>query len=346
MADTLTAVDDSEAGKTTYFHGEAPFAGILPVACFMRGKQEDCAMEPTRIVTRPDFDGIVCAVLLKDALGIAGPVFWIEPGAVQKKEAPIRVGDVVANLPYDPRCSLWFDHHYTNRIDTPFEGAFALTPSAARVVFEYFPGRFSRDFTELVVQTDRIDSADLTEEEVRHPERYPYVLLSMSVKNPDREAAYWDHLVDLLGAGGINEVMEDRMVRERCQRVVAQNLRYRELLRAHTAVRGPVSVTDFRSLEKSPGGNRFLVFSLFPDTVVNAKIHYHDRDRDKVVVHLGHSIFNRNCRVNVGKLLSAYQGGGHRGAGAAAFDRSEADRHIAEILSVLERNETNEADGP
>jgi hypothetical protein len=300
-------------------------------------------MDSKRIVTRPDFDGVVCAVLLKDMLEIPSPVYWVEPAELQKGLVAVRAGDVIANLPYDPRCSLWFDHHFTNRIEGPFPGAFSLAPSAARVIFEYYSGRFSQDFSELVAETDRIDSADLTEDEVLRPERHPHVLLSMTVKNPEREPAYWDLLVKMLQTRRIDDVMADPEVKRRCEAVVTQNHQYRKLLEAHTEIRGQVSVTDFRPFEKTPGGNRFLVFSLFPEAVVNAKIHYHDQDRDKVVIHLGHSIFNRNCRVNVGMLLSDFEGGGHRGAGAATFDRSKADRYIPQIIAALERNEPNDA---
>ncbi len=69
-----------------------------------------------RIVTRPDFDGIVCAVLLTEALAIQQPVKWIEPSALQRGLVEIREGDILANLPYNDKCTLWFDHHYTNRI--------------------------------------------------------------------------------------------------------------------------------------------------------------------------------------------------------------------------------------
>jgi len=91
-----------------------------------------------RIVTRPDFDGVVCAALLYEAEKITEPVKWVRPNDVQKGRVDIRKGDIMANLPYDERCSLWFDHHYSNRINRPFKGAFKLAPSAAGVIFEYY----------------------------------------------------------------------------------------------------------------------------------------------------------------------------------------------------------------
>ena len=295
-----------------------------------------------RIVTRPDFDGIVCAVLLFDVLDIQPPVKWVEPSDIQKGLEKIGEGDVLANLPFDKRCSLWFDHHFTNEIDMPFEGAFEMAPSAARVVYEYYRNQFTKDFSELVEAADKIDAADLTIDEVNYPERYPYVLLSMTVKIPGQDEAYWNHLVTLLCAGDIESVMADPEVQQRCRETIEENDEYRELLLAHTEMQSHVSVTDFRAFDATPAGNRFLVFSLFPESVVNVKIHHHDDDRSKVVVHLGHSIFNWGCHVNVGHLLAGFEGGGHRGAGATTFSAEKADDYIPKILDALIQNESNE----
>ena len=119
-----------------------------------------------RIITRPDFDGVVCAVLLSDALKIEKPVKWAEPNAVQRGLVDIRKGDIVANLPYHDRCTLWFDHHYTNRIYRTFNGAFKIAPSAAGIIFEYYRDSFQRDYRELVAAADKIDAAELTLDEV------------------------------------------------------------------------------------------------------------------------------------------------------------------------------------
>ena len=122
-----------------------------------------------RIITRPDFDGVVCASLLYEAKHIEHPVKWVEPNEMQKGLVDVREGDIIANLPYDERCSLWFDHHHTNRIDKPFKGSFKIAPSAAGVIYEYYKDRFYKDYSELVKETDKIDSANLSLDEVLHP---------------------------------------------------------------------------------------------------------------------------------------------------------------------------------
>ncbi|MGD2185905.1 MAG: exopolyphosphatase [Desulfobacterales bacterium] len=298
-----------------------------------------------RIVTRPDFDGIVCAVLLFEALDITSPVIWVEPNHVQKGRVDIQSEDIIANLPYDERCALWFDHHYTNQIDAPFEGAFKIAPSAAGVIFEYYHSSFRRDYGKLVQAADRIDSADLILDEVLHPENYPYVLLSLTISSEDQpDEPYWNQLVELFRKYEIRQVLKDSEVKQRCQSVVAQNDRYVDFIKKHTSINQEVSITDLRAVDKAPSGNRFLVYSLFPNTMVNLRIRYEDQNKETIVVNVGHSIFNPKCNVNVGLMLAQFDGGGHRGAGSARFVASKADEYIPKIINILLKNENNETE--
>ncbi len=296
-----------------------------------------------RIVTRPDFDGIVCAVILFEALDIKEPVKWLEPGEIQKGEAEIEEGDVVANLPYGEKCSMWFDHHYSNQIDMPFKGLFKIAPSAAGIVYEYFKDRLKRDYRELIKETDKIDSANLSMDEVVHPENYPYVLLSMTISNDDEgEEIYWNSLVDMLRTQPIEKIIKHPEVSRRCRVVIEENTAFKDHLLKNTTLEKHVSITDFRAFDKAPTGNRFLVYSLFPQAIVSIKIRYDIEDRKRVIVSVGHSIFNRKCNVNVGLMLSNFEGGGHRGAGACSFHISKAKDYIKQIIDILIKNEPNE----
>jgi len=195
-----------------------------------------------RIVVRPDFDGIVCTVLLKEALKIEEPVQWVEPNAMQSGEVKIRKGDIIANLAYRKECTLWFDHHVSNRPNIPFDGAFELAPSAAGLIFTFFnnfdyaknPGsvagslkKFPRDFTELVAATDKIDSASVNLDEVLHPEKYPYVLISTTiVSHRSTDEPYWNHLVDLLRKCDIQKVLKSLEVQKRCDEALEEDKKY------------------------------------------------------------------------------------------------------------------------
>jgi len=296
-----------------------------------------------RIVTRPDFDGVVCAALLYEAEDIVDPVKWVEPGDIQKDKIEIRPGDIIANLPYSEKCSLWFDHHYTNTISKSFNGAFKIAPSAAGIIFEYYQDQLKKDYSDLIKETDRIDSAELSMDEVLHPEKYPYILLSMTISGRSKaDEAYWNRVVDLIRSFEITTIINDRAVKERCRTVNINNKKYKKLLKKHTRIKNHVAITDFRSLDETPDGNRFLTYSLFPESVVNVKIRYDDEERQTVALSIGHSIFNKNCKVNVGLLLSRFEGGGHQGAASCRFHVSKADSYIPEIIEILLKNEPNE----
>lgn len=296
-----------------------------------------------RIVTRPDFDGIVCAVLLYEAMDIREPVKWVEPNALQRGMVDIRKGDIIANLPYADRCSFWFDHHYTNRIYRPFNGVFKIAPSAAGIIFSHYKDRFKRDYSELVTATDKIDAAELSLDEVQHPEKHGYVLLSMTVVNAgEPDEAYWNKLVDLLRKYDLQRVLDDPEIKLRCGQVIELNEKYAVYLKKNTRLDKQVSITDFRKLENIPAGNRFLVYSLFPDSVVNLRIRYEKKNKAMTAVNIGHSIFNRRCNVNAGLLLADFGGGGHRGAASTRFESSNADTYLPLIIDALQKNENNE----
>ena len=296
-----------------------------------------------RIVTRPDFDGVVCAALLYETEDITEPVKWVEPSDMQKGMIEIRQGDIIANLPYNEKCSLWFDHHYTNTINKSYNGAFKIAPSAAGIIFEYYRDKLKQDYSELIEETDKIDSADLSLDEVRHPENYPYILLSMTISGRNEaDEAYCNRVVNLLRRFEIDDIINDQGVNERCRTVKSNNKKYKELLKNYTQIKNHVAITDFRSLNETPDGNRFLAYSLFPESVVNVKIRYDDKERQMIALSIGHSIFNKNCNVNVGLLLSRFEGGGHQGAAACRFHVSKADSYIPEIIDILLKNEPNE----
>jgi len=292
-----------------------------------------------RIVTRPDFDGIVCAVLILEAENASPSVKWVSPSDMQKGKIDISQGDIIANLPYHPNCSLWFDHHFSNRIRHKIPGLFEIAPSAARLVFKYYQDKVQKDFTELVAETDKIDSANLSLDEILTPEKYPYVLLSMTLQDHNPlEEPYWNRVVDLLRHKEIAAILADSEVRERAKTVIHENVSYQALLENHTRLEEQVAISDFRDFDNLPYGNRFLVYSMFPEAIVSLKIGYEDHRKEKVIVKVGHSILNKNCRVNVGQMLSYFEGGGHKGAGACRFPVEKSEEYLPKIIDILKKN--------
>jgi hypothetical protein len=295
-----------------------------------------------RLVTRGDLDGLTCAVLLclnEDIDSIA----LLHPQDISDGRADIRPGDILANLPYDPRCSMWFDHHlHTATPNVPaadVPGVFAQAPSAARLVYEYYDGRKNMPgFAELVRQTDRLDSADLTAEDVLNPQGY--IQLGYTIDGRTGLGNFEDyflHLVDLLKIGTpIEHVLADPQVRERCDLLAQQDESFREALRSYSHLDGNVVITDFRELERPPVGNRFMVYALFPDANVSVRVHW-GPNRTYPMLLLGHSVLNRTCHTNVGDLAARYGGGGHRGAGSIPL-MSEPDQQIRMVVAELKAN--------
>jgi nanoRNase/pAp phosphatase (c-di-AMP/oligoRNAs hydrolase) len=162
----------------------------------------------------------------------------------------------------------------------------------------------------------------------------------MTISSRNRsEEPYWNHLVQRLRATPISEIMADEEVKKRTLETIQRNRLFKDILRQYTRLHGPVAVTDFRSLDQSPEGNRFLVYSLFPEAMVAIRVRYAIEDRQKVIISIGHSIFNRTCKVNVGRMLSSFGGGGHAGAGAASVHRDQVDLFLADMIQLLKRNE-------
>jgi hypothetical protein len=295
-----------------------------------------------RLVTRGDLDGLTCAVLLSLNEEV-NSISLIHPQDISDGRATIRPDDIIANLPFHPGCAMWFDHHlHTATANVPpeaFRGAFAEAPSAARLVYEYYGGEAAMpQFKELVAETDRLDSANLTPDDVLDPQGF--IKLGFTIDGRTGLGTferYFLHLVDLLRAGTpVADVLADPSVRKRCELLESENESFCQDLRRHSRIEGNVVVTDFRELDHTPIGNRFLVYALFPEVNVSARIHW-GPNRAFPMLLLGHSIFRRTCKTNVGELAARYGGGGHRGAGSIPL-MDEPDQQIQMVVGELKAN--------
>jgi len=295
-----------------------------------------------RLVTRGDLDGLTCAVIFSINEDLES-ISLIHPQDITDGKADIRPGDVIANLPYHPACDMWFDHHmHTATANVPVgkvKGKFAEAPSAARLVYEYYGAEQAMpELAELVRETDRLDSANLTPEDVLAPQRY--IKLGFTIDGRSGLGTfetYFMHLVDLLKMGlPIERILEDFSIQKRCEIIASEDEAFREDLRRWSRVDGNVVITDFRQLDHPAIGNRFLIYALFPEVNVSVRIHW-GPGRTYPMLLLGHSIFNRTCKTNVGELAARYGGGGHRGAGSVPL-LSDPDQQIRMIVGELKAN--------
>ena len=286
-----------------------------------------------RLITRADFDGIVCGVLVSVQEKIDRFLF-VEPKAMQDGEIQVTQDDIIANLPYHANAYLWFDHHITNQISSHFRGNFRLAPSAARVVFEFYPqGSLSRH-EEIVKEADRIDSGEIGVSDIFHPAGY--VLLAFTIDpNSQADEPYWIKLIPLLREKPFASVMEDAEVKRRCQQVLEDFKAYHTLLVEKTRQEDNVAITDFRGITFRGKVNRFLVYSLFPEANVSVKIFRDYHQKGRIGISVGKNIFNKTSTVNVGELLSYYGGGGHQGAGSCRVPADKAEEVLHKIISAL-----------
>jgi hypothetical protein len=295
-----------------------------------------------RLVTRGDLDGLTCAVLLTLNEEIDS-ISLIHPQDITEGRADIRPGDIIANLPYHPNCEMWFDHHlHTATANVPLgniKGRFAEAPSAAGLVYDYYGGKETMpQFAELVRETDRLDSANLSPGDVLMPGGY--IKLGFTIDGRTGLGTfekYFLNLVELLRSGAtIDQVLKDPSVRRRCEMLDSESELFQAELRTHSRVDGNVVITDFRDLDHTPIGNRFLVYAIFPDINVSVRIHW-GPNRSFPMLLLGHSIFNRTCKTNVGELAARYGGGGHKGAGSIPL-MDEPEQQIEMVVRELKAN--------
>ena len=299
-----------------------------------------------RLVTRGDLDGLTSAVIitLKEPID---EIALIHPQDITDKRIEIRSDDILANVPYHPDCGMWFDHHLlTDNNERPpeqFKGRWRTAQSAARLVYEYYVEKYPDDpallqLATLVDETDRLDGAQLTPDDVENPR--DYILLGYTIDSRtglgDFEA-YFRKLVEWLKTMSIEEVLAQPEVRERVDRMRNESAEFRRLLERNSFRLNNVVITDLREIDRLPAGNRFLVYTLFPEANVSLRVHWGPR-RDRVVAAVGHSIFNRTCNTSVGELMSRYGGGGHRGAGTCILPLDHAADAIDEILFELQAN--------
>jgi oligoribonuclease NrnB/cAMP/cGMP phosphodiesterase (DHH superfamily) len=313
-----------------------------------------------RLVTRADFDGLVCGALITKFEKIDSYLF-VEPKFMQDGLVEIRHGDIIANLPYHPNCTLWFDHHITNttpqydRPIMPGKGGFRLAPSAARVVCEYYTELGTRQQamgtlaispqeilsflgTErikfLLQEADKIDAGKLSQEDVLHPQGYVLISMTTDGRNAGDEP-YWLRVIELLREETLETMLNDPEVKHRCQIIVDEQDKLRKILLERATLKGNVIYVDLRGLQEVSEGNRFLIFTLFPQGNIQVKI-ADDTQREKTTaISVGYNIFNPTSKVNVGELLQRYGGGGHKVVGSCRVPNDKADQAIKEIVAAV-----------
>jgi len=294
-----------------------------------------------RVLTRGDLDGLTSSVFLTLAEKVT-EIRFAHPKDVQDGKVPCDREDIVVNLPYVPGCGLWFDHHVSEEAKLgqigPFKGKFAVAPSAARVVADYYKKPDFDRFKDLLEETDKLDSAQLTQADVSKPQGWillGYTLDPRTGFGPEFQK-YFRWLVEYVKEVSLEKVMKHPEVKKRCDRVLEETAAFKKVLKANSKIDGSVIVTDFRGVKDAPVGNRFLIYTLHPKGNVEVRIFW-GKEKKTVNVAVGHSIFNRTCKVSCGDLCASYGGGGHLGAGTCQLPVDKAEAQIKEIVAKLKK---------
>ncbi|MFB0493174.1 nanoRNase/pAp phosphatase (c-di-AMP/oligoRNAs hydrolase) [Methylobacterium sp. OAE515] len=300
-----------------------------------------------RLVTRSDFDGLVCGMLLRE-LDLIDEIKFVHPKDMQDGIVPIGGRDIITNLPYVEGCHLAFDHHasemtrhagrtFSNHVIDP------TAPSAARVVHRHFgAAAFPRISAELMAAVDKADSAQFTRAEILDPQGWVLLNFLMDSRTGlgrfrDFRISNYDLMMQLIEHcrdHSIAEILALPDVRERVDLYNAHRESFVDQLRRCTSVHGKLAVIDLRDEEVIYAGNRFTVYALFPNSDVSAHVMWGLKKQNTVFA-IGKSILDRGSLVDVGALCLDYGGGGHRAAGTCQIANARAEAVKAELIAAL-----------
>lgn len=301
-----------------------------------------------RLLTRSDFDGLACAVLLKD-VGLIDRYKFVHPKDIQDGKIEVNENDVLANVPYVPGCGLWFDHHTSEgqRLIQlgEFEGSYREAPSCARVIYDYYDGdnTFEEHFQPLMIAVDKSDSGDLNTEDIENPR--DWILLSYVMDPRTGLGRYRDYrisnyqlmedMVEHCRNRTIGEILALPDVTERVRRYYEQTGLFRAMMRRRASQESNVIAIDLRDQDEIYAGNRFVVYTMFPEANVSLQMMW-GVQKQNIVITCGHSVTNRTCKADVGKLMLEFGGGGHRAVGSCQVPIEEADAAFAELTRRLQ----------
>ena len=304
-----------------------------------------------RLVTRSDFDGLVCAVLLKEK-GVVDEYLFVHPKDIQDGKIAITKEDVLANVPYVEGCGMWFDHHASEdeRLKSSmlqYEGAFRIEKSAAQVIWDYYDGEksFSDHLQSLLQAVNKTDSGDLTRDEILYPSGW--IILSFIMDARSGLGRFKDYRISN------HQLMKDMVeycrtlppevittkedIQERVVRYFDQQEQFVHMMNQCSEIKGNTIVSNLLSEKVIYSGNRFVIYAMFPEQNVDVRVML-GRNNQNVVIACGHSILNRTCQTDIGELMLKYGGGGHKAVGTCQLPFENWKDKLDEIVETLQLN--------
>jgi nanoRNase/pAp phosphatase (c-di-AMP/oligoRNAs hydrolase) len=304
------------------------------------------AQQKFRLITRSDFDGLVCAVLLKH-LDIIDDITFVHPKDMQDGKIEVSSNDISTNLPYVEGIHLSFDHHSSETIrNKKMENHIIdpAAPSAARVVWDYYGGTkaFPSDWLEMMEACDRGDSAQFNMQQVLHPEGWDLLNFLMDARTGlgrFREFRISNYnlmmdLIDYCKNHDIEQIMQLPDVMERVVLYKEQAELFKQQLKRCSTIHQNLVVLDLRDEEVIHAGNRFVIYALFPETNISIHVMWGFQKQNTVFA-TGKSIFDRGSKTNVGDLMLKYGGGGHQAAGTCQVPHEQANETLNKLIEQI-----------
>ncbi len=301
-----------------------------------------------RLVTRSDFDGLVCAVLLKK-LDLIDDIKFVHPKDMQDGTIPVSDKDITTNLPYVEGVYLAFDHHLSETIRNKERKENHIidpkAPSAARVVYNHFGGRtvFPPKWDEMMAAVDKADSAQFSKEDVLTPKGWELLSFLMDARTGlgrfrnFRISNYslMMELIEYCTDHDIEDILELPDVKERVELYFDHEEAFKEQIQTCGEMHGNVLVVRLKDEDVIQPGNRFMKYALFPESNVSIQVIWGLKKQNTVFT-VGKSIFDRSSEANIGELMLKYGGGGHRNAGTCQVENDKEEEILKEIIAQLQ----------
>ena len=305
------------------------------------------AEQKFRLVTRSDFDGLVCAVLLNE-LELIDEITFVHPKDMQDGKVPITGRDITTNLPYVAAAHLAFDHHESETIRNTGERSnhiiSATAPSAARVVYDHYGGKqaFPRISDEMMDAVDKADSAQYNRDEVLNPSGWTLLNYLMDSRTGlgrfrNFRISNYQLMMDLIKYcrdHSIEQILALPDVVERVDIYREHADKAKAQLLANTTVHGNLAVLDLRNEETIYATNRFMIYALFPDCNISIHVMW-GLQKQNTVLATGKSILDRSSQVHIGNLMLEFGGGGHAAAGTCQVANDKADQILQSLVQRI-----------
>lgn len=303
-----------------------------------------------RLVTRSDFDGLVCAVLFKE-LDMVDDIKFVHPKDMQDGKVEITSRDITTNLPYVPGAHLVFDHHLSETVRVTEKPINYIidpdAPSAARVVYEFYGAKdkFPNVSEEMMAAVDKADAAQHTLDDILDPQGWMLLNVLMDSRTGlgrFREFRISNYqlmmqLIDACKNHTVEQILELPDVKERVVLYWEHDEKSREQIKRCATVHGNLVVLDLRGEETIYATNRFMIYALYPQCNISIHAMWGVKKQNTVFA-TGKSIIDRSCKTNVGDLMLEYGGGGHLAAGTCQVENDRAETVLKELIQRINAN--------